>query len=341
MRFGLFGGARVGNRDPLGDSYGYSDFIEYIVAADRLGYESVFMVEHHFTGYGQLSASLNLLSYLAARTQRIRLGTAVVVLPWHNPALLAEQVATLDVLSGGRVELGVGRGYRKVEFDAFCVPMGEAWDRFNECLEFMLKAWTTQGRFSFDGKFWRYRGVMVEPAPIQQPHPPVWMAAGSPESIQRVGQGNYNLLLDQLGNVELTLARIETYLDALESRGLARDAGRVGVARALHIVRNESERRRAYERRRETIANIGELAHRSKQEVEALTDEEIRADDAPLIGTPDEIVERLQRLADGGVEYVLLTNATATPATLKLFAHEIAPRVRSRRPDTSARASAA
>ncbi|MPZ44475.1 MAG: LLM class flavin-dependent oxidoreductase [Betaproteobacteria bacterium] len=341
MRFGLFGGARVGNRDPLGDSYGYSDFIEYIVAADRLGYESVFMVEHHFTGYGQLSASLNLLSYLAARTQRIRLGTAVVVLPWHNPALLAEQVATLDVLSGGRVELGVGRGYRKVEFDAFCVPMDEAWDRFNECLEFMLKAWTTQGRFSFDGKFWRYRDVMVEPAPIQQPHPPIWMAAGSPESIQRVGQGNYNLLLDQLGNVELTLARIETYLDALESQGLARDAGRVGVARALHIVRNESERRRAYERRRETIANIGELARRSKQEVQALTDDEIRADDAPLIGTPDEIVERLQRLADGGVEYVLLTNATATPATLELFANEIAPRVTSRRPDTSARASAA
>ena len=71
MRFGLFGGGRVGNRDPLGDSYGYSDFIAYIVAADRLGYESAFLVEHHFTGHGQLSASLNLLSYLAARTQRI------------------------------------------------------------------------------------------------------------------------------------------------------------------------------------------------------------------------------------------------------------------------------
>jgi alkanesulfonate monooxygenase SsuD/methylene tetrahydromethanopterin reductase-like flavin-dependent oxidoreductase (luciferase family) len=341
MRFGLFGGARVGNRDPLGDSYGYSDFIQYIVAADRLGYESAFMVEHHFTGQGQLSASLNLLSYLAACTQRIRLGTAVVVLPWHNPALLAEQVATLDVLSGGRVELGVGRGYRKVEFDAFCVPMEEAWDRFNECLEFMLKAWTTQGRFSFDGKFWRYRDVMVEPAPMQQPHPPIWMAAGSPESIQRVGQGNHNLLLDQLGNIELTLNRINWYLDALESQGLPRDAGRVGVARALHIVRNESERRQAYARRRQTITNIGELARRSKQEIEALSDEEIRADDAPLIGTTEEVVERLQRLADGGVEYVLLTNATANAATLELFADQIAPRIKSRRPQTSARASAA
>jgi len=327
MRFGLFGGARVGKRDPLGDSYGYSDFVEYIKAADRLGFESAFMVEHHFTGHGQLSASLNLLSYLAAQTRRIRLGTAVVVLPWHNPALLAEQVATLDVLSGGRVDFGVGRGYRKAEFDAFCVPMDEAWERFNECLEFILRAWRTEGRFSFEGKFWNYRDVVVEPAPIQQPHPPVWMAAGSPESVARVGECNFNLLLDQLGNVELTLQRLGWYLDALEARGLPRDAGRVGVARALHVVRSEAERRKAYERRRETISNIGELARRSKEEVAALTDEEIRADDAPLIGTPDEIVERLQRLADGGVEYVLLTNASATPETLELFASEIMPRV--------------
>jgi alkanesulfonate monooxygenase SsuD/methylene tetrahydromethanopterin reductase-like flavin-dependent oxidoreductase (luciferase family) len=341
MRFGLFGGGRVGNRDPLGDSYGYSDFIAYIVAADRLGYESAFLVEHHFTGHGQLSASLNLLSYLAARTQRIRLGTAVVVLPWHNPALLAEQVATLDVLSGGRVELGVGRGYRKAEFDAFCIPMDEAGDRFNECLDFMSKAWTTPGRFSFEGRFWRYRDVVVEPAPIQQPHPPIWMAAGSPESVARVGAANHNLLLDQLGNIELTAARIRWYLDALEAQGLPRDAGRVGVARALHIARNESERRRAYERRRETIANIGELAGRTKQEIQALSDDEIRADDAPLIGTPDEIVERLQRLAEAGVEYVLLTNATATPATLELFASEIMPRVKSRTHSAAAHAGIA
>lgn len=331
MRFGIFGGARVGKRDPLGDSYGYTDFVEYIKSADRLGFESAFVVEHHFTGHGQLSASLNLLSYLAAVTRRIRLGTAVVVLPWHNPALLAEQVATLDVLSGGRVELGVGRGYRKAEFDAFCVPIDEAWERFEECLQFMLKAWTSEGRFSFQGKHWQYRDVIVEPAPIQQPHPPIWMAGGSLDSIARIGQGGYNLLVDQLGDIPLTLRRLNAYLDALEARGLPRDAGRVGVARAMYIVRDEAERRKAYERRRETITNIAELAHRSKAEMQALTDEEIRADDAPLIGTPDEIIERLQKLADGGVEYVLLTNASATPATLELFAREIMPHVSSRR----------
>src|SRR6202795_1096082 len=86
MRFGLFGGGRIGRMNPLGDSHSYKDFIEYIKHADQLGFGSVFLVEHHFTGAGQLSASLNLLSYVAACTSRIRLGTAVVVLPWHNPA---------------------------------------------------------------------------------------------------------------------------------------------------------------------------------------------------------------------------------------------------------------
>ena len=151
MKFGIFGGARVGRADTLNDSFGYRDFIDYIIAADKIGFTGAFLVEHHFTGQGQLSSSLNLLSYLAAKTTKIRLGTAVVVLPWHNPALLAEQIATLDVLSGGRVDLGIGRGYRKEEFEAFCVPMSEAQERFNECLEVLLKSWASDERFSHNG----------------------------------------------------------------------------------------------------------------------------------------------------------------------------------------------
>ena len=108
MKFGLFGGAKSSGEGSVGDSLGYRKYIDYVLYAEELGYHSVFVVEHHFTGVGQLSASLNFLSYLAGRTQRIRLGTAVVVLPWHNPVLLAEQVATLDVLSGGRAYLGIG-----------------------------------------------------------------------------------------------------------------------------------------------------------------------------------------------------------------------------------------
>ena len=94
MKFGLFGGAKSAGEGSVGDSLGYRKYIDYVLSAEELGYHSVFVVEHHFTGVGQLSASLNFLSYLAGRTSRIRLGTAVVVLPWHNPVLLAEQVAT-------------------------------------------------------------------------------------------------------------------------------------------------------------------------------------------------------------------------------------------------------
>ena len=332
MRFGLFGGGKIGRLNPLGDSHGYKDFIDYVKEADRLGYESVFLVEHHFTGVGQLSASLNLLSFIAAVTRRIRLGTAVLVLPWHNPALLAEQVATLDVLSGGRVDLGVGRGYRKAEFEQFCIPLAEAQERFDECLDFMLKAWTAQGRFSHHSKRWHYENIVVEPEPTQRPHPPIWMAGGSPESITRVATKNFNLLLDQVGGMDLTFERLNTYLDTHEMLGRPRDASRVAVARALHVVRNETDRRKALERRAENLKNIGELARRPGSTGEIV-------DDGALIGTPDEIVEKLSRLAEGGVEYVLLTSAVIHADSLAEFSEEIAPHVASVTPTLAAAAA--
>src|SRR6266542_2447386 len=146
MKFGLFGGARA-RGGPAGDSDGYHHFINYVIEAERLGFSSVFLVEHHFTGFGQVSASLNLLSYLAARTERIRLGTAVVVLPWHNPVLVAEAAATLDLLSNGRLDFGVGKGYRPYEFSGFCIPQDEATARFDEAIEVIRRAWTSQAGF--------------------------------------------------------------------------------------------------------------------------------------------------------------------------------------------------
>src|SRR5438094_209056 len=122
MRFGLFGCASArGGGAEFDRSEGFRDFIDYNVEAEALGFHSTFVVEHHFTGYGQVSATLNLLT-----TRRLRLGTAVMVLPWHNPVLLAEQAATLDLLSGGRLDFGIGKGYRYNEFAGFCVPMEEA-----------------------------------------------------------------------------------------------------------------------------------------------------------------------------------------------------------------------
>jgi alkanesulfonate monooxygenase SsuD/methylene tetrahydromethanopterin reductase-like flavin-dependent oxidoreductase (luciferase family) len=215
LRFGLFGGAKAAGSGPDADSHGYRQFIEYVIAAETLGFESLFVVEHHFTGVGQVSASLNLLSFLAARTHRMRLGTAVVVLPWHNPLLLAEQASTLDLLSGGRLDLGIGKGYRASEFAGFCIPQAEADARFDEAVEVLRRAWTSPGRFSHHGPRWRFENVVVEPRPVQQPHPPLWMAAGSPASIRRAARDGFHLLLDQIAPTELTLERASLYRDAL------------------------------------------------------------------------------------------------------------------------------
>jgi alkanesulfonate monooxygenase SsuD/methylene tetrahydromethanopterin reductase-like flavin-dependent oxidoreductase (luciferase family) len=164
MKFGLFGSAQARRGGPDMDSgQGFRDYIEYCVEAEALGYTSTFAVEHHFTGFGQVSATLNLLTWVAARTTTLRLGTAVMVLPWHNPVLLAEQAATLDLLSGGRLDFGIGKGYRHNEFAGFCIPMEEADERFEEGLAVILKAWTSEDRFSHHGKHWHFENVVVEP----------------------------------------------------------------------------------------------------------------------------------------------------------------------------------
>src|SRR5262249_8940013 len=134
MKLGLLGGAKSGGEAST-DSQTYHKFIDYVLYAEELGYASLFVVEHHFTGNSQVSASLNLLSFLAGRTQRMRLGTAVVVLPWHNPVLLAEQAATLDLLSNGRFDFGVRKGYRVSEFEGFGLGKDEATERFDECMD--------------------------------------------------------------------------------------------------------------------------------------------------------------------------------------------------------------
>ncbi|MGH7093604.1 MAG: LLM class flavin-dependent oxidoreductase, partial [Stellaceae bacterium] len=163
MQFGLFGSAQAKRPEP-GDvltdsSQGFHEWIDNNVEAEGLGYRSTFVVEHHFTGFGQVSASLNLLTWLGARTKTLRLGTAVLVLPWHNPVLLAEQAATLDLLSGGRLDFGIGKGYRYNEFAGFRVPMEEADARFDESMEVITKAFTHDTPWSHKGSYWQYDNV--------------------------------------------------------------------------------------------------------------------------------------------------------------------------------------
>jgi alkanesulfonate monooxygenase SsuD/methylene tetrahydromethanopterin reductase-like flavin-dependent oxidoreductase (luciferase family) len=318
MRFGLFGGARTKRSIGLEDSQGYESFIDYVTEADRLGFAQMFMVEHHFTGHGQVSASMTLLAFLAAKTKTIRLGTAVVVLPWHNPVLIAEQAATLDLLTGGRFDFGVGKGYRKSEFDGFCIPMDEASERFDEAMEIIRKAWTTEGRFSHHGKRWHYDDILVEPEPLQRPHPPLWLAAGSPDSIKRAAREGYNLLLDQLAQTDQIIQRIALFRAECANVGRAYDANMVATARPLQMIHSEAERAEAYATRKRVIGTIGDLAR------DKLADR-VEDDTAPLLGTPAEVIARLRELEAGGATNILLVDPNASVANLRAFAREVMP----------------
>jgi alkanesulfonate monooxygenase SsuD/methylene tetrahydromethanopterin reductase-like flavin-dependent oxidoreductase (luciferase family) len=328
VRFGLFGGAKSSGGD-VTDSQSYGKFIDYVLLGDELGYASVFLVEHHFTGSSQVSSSLGLLNFIAGRTRQIRLGTAVVVLPWHNPVLLAEQVATLDLVSGGRVDFGVGKGYRDSEFESFCIPKEQATERFDECIEVLRKAWTHEGRFDHHGKYWNFKNIVVEPRPVQHPHPPLWMGAGSADGIKRAARDGYNLLLDQIAPIELINQRVGLYRDELEAQGKPFDGTRIGVTRAMQIVRNDDERLHAYGLRRKTIQAIGGLARGPGadryQKPGSFADADIANENAALIGTVDEIVGKLKQLQAGGVDYVLLIDVTGSKQTLRTFADEIMP----------------
>jgi alkanesulfonate monooxygenase SsuD/methylene tetrahydromethanopterin reductase-like flavin-dependent oxidoreductase (luciferase family) len=337
MRFGLFGGARTEMGEQASDSRIYTDYIDYICEAEELGYHSVFLVEHHFTGFGQISATLNFLTYLAAKTSRIRLGTAVLVLPWHNPALLAEQAATLDLLSNGRLDLGVGKGYRWGEFHGFSIPMEEAGERYEEALLFLRKAWTTPGRFSHRGKWWHFEDVVIEPAPVQKPHPPLWIGAFSTPSVRRAAEDGFNLLLGQVGSPELVAQSIGVYRKAVEAQGRVFDPMSVGLTRALHIAMNAEEREAAHALRATFMRNVQQLAlsptgdsptiGRPRRAMSAEEMHRATETDA-LIGAPEEIVGRLRQLQAGGVEYVMVIDVGGSLDALRLFAREIMPEFR-------------
>jgi alkanesulfonate monooxygenase SsuD/methylene tetrahydromethanopterin reductase-like flavin-dependent oxidoreductase (luciferase family) len=335
MRFGLFGSATARHGGPDVDSgQGYKQFVEYNVEAEALGYHATFLVEHHFTGFGQVSASLSLLTWVAAKTKTLRLGTAVLVLPWHNPVLIAEQAATIDLLSDGRLDFGVGKGYRHNEFAGFCVPIEEAEARFDESLDVIVKAWISKHRFSHQGRFWRFDDIIVEPPTAQKPHPPMWMAAGSPPSIRQVAARGYNLLLDQFASFDAVSERIAIYKAALEENGRAFDPMSVGVARAYYVAKDRADKEAALERRLEAQRRLAAISNppdgtKNKASVMAFSDTREASEESALYGTPDEIAGKLDDLRRRGVGYVLL-NGGGAPAfeSLRRFAREVMPAFR-------------
>jgi alkanesulfonate monooxygenase SsuD/methylene tetrahydromethanopterin reductase-like flavin-dependent oxidoreductase (luciferase family) len=331
MKFGLFGAATAqrNNNPDVDSAAGFKDYIDYVIEAESLGYESVFIVEHHFTGFGQVSATLNLLTWIGAKTSAIRLGTAVIVLPWHNPVLLAEQAATVDLLSGGRLDFGVGKGYRHNEFASFRIPMEEGQARFEEAIDIITKSWVSNERFDFHGQFWSYDGIVVEPPTIQRPHPPFWQGAGHPESIRRVAARGHNLLLDQFASIDETVKRFGIYRGAMIENGFGFNPHQVGVARAFFVANSRAEKDAAIERRMAAQKRLHDISQRPDQNntasIMAFSDTREANEEATLFGSPDEIIKKIQRLRDQGVEYILLNGGGTSRENLRRFAREVMP----------------
>lgn len=329
MRFGLFCSAQA-NSNTLGPEtgQGFRDYLDYNVEAEALGYHSTFSVEHHFTGWNQVSSTLMLLMALAMRTKTLRLGTAVMVLPWHNPVLLAEQAATLDLISGGRLDFGIGKGYRHNEFVGFGIKQDEAEARFEEALEVIKRSWVTRERFSHHGTYWNFDDIVVEPPPAQTPHPPFWVGAGNPVSIARAAERGFNLLLDQYASPQTLGERIAIFKAAREAKELAFNPMQVIAARQLYIAKDQADKEQALVKQaaftKRTIDVSRAPDAKTGSHVLAYANKAGATEENALFGTPDEIATMLEALQGAGVEYILLT-ISGGKDQLRRFATEIMP----------------
>jgi alkanesulfonate monooxygenase SsuD/methylene tetrahydromethanopterin reductase-like flavin-dependent oxidoreductase (luciferase family) len=338
MRFGIFGSAQAHSGE-LGPEtgQGFRDYLDYAVEAEALGFHSSFLVEHHFTGWQQVSATLMLQTALAMRTTALRLGTGVMVLPWHNPVLLAEQAATLDLISGGRLDFGIGKGYRHNEFKGFCIPPEEAEPRFDEAVEVMVRAFTSRARFSHRGRFWQFEDIVVEPPPMQTPHPPLWVAAGSDPSIRKAARRGFNLILDQYASPEQLGRRIALYRSERPAIGRAVAPMQVAVARQLHVAKDkaeaESARQRAAQHTQRTVyVSRTPDGKAGGSHVLSYADGAGTTEAHALFGTPDEIVRGLEALRAAGVDYILFTILGGADQ-LRRFARDVMPQFAGRRPN--------
>ena len=213
-RFDLAGFARDGN---LGD---HAALMRLVERADRLGFTGIWFNEFHFGGDTlPYPHTLLLGADILGRTARLRFGTSILVLPLHHPLMLAEQIAQLDFQSGGRVDVGVGRGTEPATFDALGIDRGSARQRFEQSLQIMLEAWAGPVASS-QGPVWRFEAVAVGPPPVQRPHPPIYVAGVSAETLTIAARHRFPLLLSLEPNEDRQIA---VFRDELAKAGA--DAG--------------------------------------------------------------------------------------------------------------------
>ena len=197
MFFGAF--MEFGNRAGVTEAQAFQEGFRMVDAAEEQGLDGVWLAELHFNPTRSvMSSPIVIASSIATRTKRLRVGMAVYVLPLSNPLRIAEEVATVDHISEGRFEFGIGRSGFARSYDVFSIPYSESQDRFAESLKIILQAWEGK-EFSYEGKFYNVEKATISPVPFQQPHPPLRIAANSADTFVRLGEAGHPIFVGLRG----------------------------------------------------------------------------------------------------------------------------------------------
>jgi probable F420-dependent oxidoreductase len=205
----------------------YREIVDLVRLAETLGFDSAWVSEHHGAGDGYMSSLLPTLAAFAAATDRIKLGTGVLLTPLHHPLRLAEDAATVDLISGGRLILGLGLGWREEEFRMFGVPLASRVRRATETVEILRRAWTGE-RFSFEGRAYSFDQVRVTPAPEREGGVPIYLGGSVERSIRRAGQLGDGFIRTRSGDAERM--REDLMLAESGARGAGRDVDHFAFA---------------------------------------------------------------------------------------------------------------
>ena len=305
----------------------YGELLEQVEAAEALGFQSFWVAEHHFHEYGGIPRPPVWMAAAAARTRRIRLGAGVVVLPFDNPLRTAEDYAMVDVLSGGRLDLGTGSGYLKHEYAGFNLDPEEKRARFDEALEILLRAWTGE-RFSYEGRYHLIRDVQLNVLPLQRPRPPIWVATLRADSAPRIGARGFPAMLIPYASAE-TLPQMAEGLAAYK-RAFAQAGGRpegATVPFGLHVHCAETTRQARAEAREPMERYVRTRLYAVQRPVETLIEQNVVA-----FGDPDEVARVARLYEEAGFTHLLaISNFGGLPQkqvlrSMELLARHVLPR---------------
>jgi alkanesulfonate monooxygenase SsuD/methylene tetrahydromethanopterin reductase-like flavin-dependent oxidoreductase (luciferase family) len=313
----------------------YERALQRIEIMESSGYDAVWLAEHHFHSFSVCPSVHMMGLQVAARTRRLRIGTAVSLAAFYHPLRLAEEVALLDIFSGGRVNWGAGRGFDSTEFRAFGVTPEESADRFHESVEIVLKAWTEE-RLTHEGRYYKFVDVEVLPKPRQKPHPPVWLAASSEEAVRRAATKGFTILMDPHSSHRQIARKRELYRAGLEAAGWSIAGREIPIARFVAIADTPREAEEVARRGARWL--VGSYAHPQYADASKLKQidpnlAEVTADPAAryldgviVYGTPEAVTDQLLRLREEMfLEYLLC--APLSHESFTLFTDKVLPRL--------------